>query len=163
MKRLTRVLAVFVSGLLVSACTLVPTDSHPKVVDPAAVPSGLLNGKNQNRVVTVTVWFIASSGSLKPVTMHTTSQPDVGTLISLLSGRHPWSLHTAVPRNWEVTRAVLNNTNMRITLKGASSLTATLRAQSGAQLVETLHDAYGVVTLELRDGEAQYTYRSSRN
>lgn len=140
------------AALLLSACTLVPTDSSPRAVNSADVPSGLLNGAGVKQSATVSLWFFDTQGRLVSRSVRIPAPLTISTLVSRLALHVPSGLSTALAPQIAISRAVVrgNEANIFITAGFRSEDSASTRAAM-QQLAATLRDNYGVSTLNVTD------------
>ena len=159
MKRLYTPALGLLAGLLLSACTLVPTDSAPRAVSSAEVPSGLLNGAGAKQAATVSLWFYDAHRHFVRRFERISAPLTISTLVSRLALRAPRGLSTAVPSTFTVSRAIVRGSEVTLfittrTGPGTTATTAAALQQIGA----TLRDAYGVTSLiveNLTNGQTQ--------
>jgi hypothetical protein len=142
------------AALLLSACTLVPTDSSPRTVNSADVPSGLLNGAGTKQSATVSLWFFDAQGQLVRRSVRIPVPLTISTLVSRLAFRIPSGLSTALSPEIEVSRAIVRGSeaNIFVTAGFQSENSARTRAAM-QQLVATLRDNYGITTLNVTDAK----------
>ena len=142
------------AALLLSACTLVPTDSSPRTVNSADVPSGLLNGAGVKQSATVSLWFFDAQGQLVRRSVRIPVPLTISTLVSRLAFRIPSGLSTALSPEIEVSRAIVRGSeaNIFVTAGFQSENSARTRAAM-QQLVATLRDNYGITTLNVTDAK----------
>ena len=140
------------AALLLSACTLVPTDSSPRTVNSADVPSGLLNGAGVKQSATVSLWFFDAQGRLVSRSVRIPAPLTISTLVSRLALHIPSGLSTALSPQIAISRAVVRGSeaNIFITAGFQSEDSASTRAAM-QQLVATLRDNYGITSLNVTD------------
>ena len=159
MKRLRTPAVGLLSALLLSACTLVPTDPSPRVVDSADVPSGLLNGAESKQSASVSLWFFDGQGRLVKRSARIQAPLTISALIAQLALRVPRGLSTALPPKLAMSRAVIRGAEATVVFtagfqsENAVSVRATMQ-----QLAATLRDNYGIGTLNVTDAATGRTF-----
>ena len=151
MRRLGQFASIALGALLLSGCTLVPTDSTPRSVSPSAVPSGLLNGGGAKTTSDETLWFIGANGAAVPRTVRLATPVTVASVVRALA-RAPRTLRSAVPAELQIDRAVIAGTTANVIVhEGLRTLSPTRRLDMMNQMVRSLRGLYGVTTLILSD------------
>ncbi len=152
MKFVRPALLAAVSSLILSACTLVPTDSNPRTVNSSEVPSGLLNGASIKQTIAVNLYFYNASGTLTKVSARITAPLSVNALIERLSTPTSAGLTTLVNRRLDLERAIIRGSEAVVVVRSGlivQGVGSTMRAL--AQMASTLRDSFGVTTLTVTD------------
>lgn len=152
MNRFRAPAVALLAGLLLSACTLVPTDSSPRTVNSDDVPSGLLNGAGTKQSATVSLWFFDAQGQLVSRSARVAAPLSVSTLIARLAQHVPTGLTTALSSKVAISRAVVRGSEANLLLSSgfrAEDSVSTMAAMQ--QMVATLRDNYGISTLNVTD------------
>jgi|APCry1669188879_1035177.scaffolds.fasta_scaffold64747_2 hypothetical protein len=159
MKRLRTPALGLLSALLLSACTLVPTDPSPRVVDSADVPSGLLNGAESKQSATVSLWFFDGQDRLVKRSARIQAPLTISVLIAQLALRVPRGLSTALPPKLVMSRAVIRGAEATVVFTaGFQSGNAVSVRATMQQLAATLRDNYGISTLNVTDAATGRTF-----
>jgi hypothetical protein len=159
MKRLRTPAVGLLSALLLSACTLVPTDPSPRVVDSADVPSGLLNGAESKQSASVSLWFFDGQGRLVKRSARIQAPLTISALIAQLALRVPRGLSTALPPKLAMSRAVIRGAEATVVFTaGFQSGNAVSVRATMQQLAATLRDNYGIGTLNVTDAATGRTF-----
>ncbi|MEI8148477.1 MAG: hypothetical protein WCG62_05305, partial [Actinomycetes bacterium] len=140
------------ASLLLSACTLVPTDPAPRTVNSADIPSGLLNGVGTKQLATVAFWYFDPQGYLVQRWARVAAPVTIVNLAAHLARRVPSDLTTAVSSNMVISRAVVRGDEATLFVTGgfrASDPATDMRALR--QLVATLRNSFGISTLNVTD------------
>jgi hypothetical protein len=152
MNRLRTPALGLLAALLLSACTLVPTDSSPRTVDSADVPSGLLNGAGTKQSATVSLWFYDAEQQLVRRSVRIPAPVTISTLVARLALSVPPGLSTALSPKIAISRAVVRGSEATIFITaGLQSDTTADTMAAMEQLVATLRDNYGIGTLNVTD------------
>ena len=138
--------------LLLSACTLVPTDSSPQTVNSGEVPSGLLNGAGTKQLSTVSLWFFDRQGQLVSRSVRMTVPLTISALVSRLAQHVPHGLSTALAPKVAISRAVVRGSEANLYLTSGFRAEDTVSSNAAMrQMVATLRDNYGISTLNVTD------------
>ena len=160
MKSVRRLLALLVAGIALSGCTLVPTDSSPRVVPSGNVPSGLLGRSPSSRTTHMTLWYRNPAGSLSPYPLTVPAYISVTSQIQLLAlgfGR-PNDASTSVPLHLSVDRAVIHRKHADLIIrKGLATLSGPTQKVALAQIVLTLHHLTRVTDVALHEGSEAWS------
>jgi len=152
MKLVRPALLVAASSLVLSACTLVPTDSNPRTVNSSEVPSGLLNGAGIKQTIAVNLYFYDVSGTLTKVSGRIAAPLSVATLIERLSTPLSGDLTTLVNKKLDLERAIIRGSEAVVVVRsGLSVLGADSTMRALTQMASTLRDSFGVTTLTVTD------------
>ena len=147
------------AALMLSACTLVPTDPSPRTVDSADVPSGLLNGAGVKQSATVSLWFFNGEGRLVNRSVRIQAPLTISALVSRLALRVPRGLSTALLPNIAISRAVIRGSEANVVITaGLQSGDAVSTQAAMQQMVATLRDNYGITTLNVTDAANDRTF-----
>jgi hypothetical protein len=140
------------ASLLLSACTLVPTDPTPRTVNSAEVPSGLLNGAGRKQSATVSFSYFDAQGRLVQRWARVADPVTIVNLVAHLARRVPSGLTTAVSPSMAISRAVVrgDKATLFVTRGFQASDPATDRRVL-QQLVSTLRSSFGIATLTVTD------------
>jgi hypothetical protein len=140
------------AALLLSACTLVPTDSSPRAVNSDDVPSGLLNGAGVKQSTTVSLWFFDAQGRLVSRSVRIPAPLTISTLVARLALHVPSGHSTALSPQIAISRAVVRGSEANIFITaGFQSEDSASTITAMQQLVATLRDNYGISTLNVTD------------
>ena len=152
MSRLRTPALALLAALLLSACTLVPTDPSPRTVNSVEVPSGLLNGAGTKQSATVSLWFYDAEHQLVRRTARIPAPLTISTLVKRLALNVPAGLSTALSPTIAMSRAVVRGSEVTIFITAGFHSGDTVNAMAAMeQLVATMRDNYGIETLNVTD------------
>ena len=150
---------LFVAGVLLGGCTLVPNDVAPRVVPARDVPSGLLTGRPIDRVAPVTLTYLTSANHPVARTSPHDAPVTVRVVIGALSVA-PARLRTAVPTSLSVLRAIVHGNRCEISVaNGLSTLPPSQRELALLQIGSSLQKLFGTSRVLLTDATSGLTYR----
>ncbi|CAB4871090.1 unannotated protein [freshwater metagenome] len=154
MSRLRTPLLGLLASVLLSACTLVPTDPSPRSVNSADVPSGLLNGGGAKKSATVAFWYFDAEGRLVKRWERISTPVTIAALLTHLTQRVPSGLTTALPTKIALTRAVVRGDEVTLFISaGFRGVDPETEMAAMRQMVATLRDTFGISTLNVNDVE----------